>query len=127
MLFAPVPLHATGPSEPDALRGIWPTAAEPVTFAPPLAIEDDDGSVTLLFHVAGRGEQDLEVQVEGQTLVILGEALPRSARRARRAFALPSGVDASRAWMELTPPVLKVAIAKGAPCERRTIVVREKK
>jgi HSP20 family molecular chaperone IbpA len=120
-------LSQESPSEPDALQGIWPTIAEPVTFAPPLGIEEDDDALTLHFDVARRTEQDLEVQVDGQTLVILGEALPRTVkppRRARRLFALPSAVDASRTWMELAPPILKVSIAKSSADRRRSIVVR---
>jgi len=123
MLFQTSLDHA-GASEPDSLRTLWPTAAEPVTFAPPLGIDEDDDALTLLFDVARRGEEDLEVQVDGQTLLILGEALPRTARRARRVFALPSAVDASRARMELDPPILKVAIAKSSARECRTMVVR---
>lgn len=114
---------ANAPSEPDALRALWPTAAEPATFAPPIEIEEDEEAFTLLFDVAQRGEQDLEVQMEGQVLVVLGEALPRSARRARRVFALPSGVDPARATMELESPVLKVKVPKSSGNGPRAIVV----
>lgn len=120
-----IPLRsARDPSPPDSLRVLWPTIAEPITFAPPITVDEDDDAFWIHFHVAGRTEEDLEVVIEGQTLVILGEALPRSRLRAKRTFALPSSVDSSRARLRLDPPVLEVHIIKSASARRRAIVVR---
>jgi HSP20 family molecular chaperone IbpA len=105
-------------AEPDSLRALWPTIAEPITFAPPIDVKEDETSITLSFDVANRAEEDLEVIIEGQTLFVLGEALPRPSRgcpRARRAFALPAGVDASKARMTLASRVLDVTITKHGP------------
>lgn len=112
-------------SSGDTLRALWPTAAEPQTFAPPLGVEENDEGFTFAFHVAARSGDELEVLVDGGTLVILGEALPRAwfhARRARRAFTLPAHVDPARAWLSLEPPVLKVHLARKPA--GRAIVVR---
>jgi HSP20 family molecular chaperone IbpA len=119
--------EAREPSPPDALRTTWPTFAEPLDFAPPLAVEESDEAFRIDFHVAGRGEDDLEVVIEGQTLFILGEALPRTPRspgRARRAFALPATADPSKARLCLVPPVLQVHVGKSPSSRRRVIVVR---
>lgn len=112
---------------PDWLRAVWPTVAEPITFAPPITVDEDDEAFWIHFHVGARTEEDLEIVIEGQTLVILGEALPRSvstARRARRAFALPPTVDSSRARLRFDSPVLEVHIVKSASARKRAIVVR---
>ena len=114
--------------EPDNLRALWPTVAEPLAFAPPLELQEDDQAFTVLFDVAGRTEQDLEVEVDGRTLFIFGGVLPRGRSRPLRvwrAFALPSGVDATTARMSLTSRVLKVSLAKSSASARRAVPVRE--
>jgi hypothetical protein len=67
------------------------------------------------------------IEVEGQTLFVLGEALPSKVwgpSRARRAITLPAGVDASKAWMQLESRVLTVCLAKSDAGRRRAIIVR---
>jgi HSP20 family molecular chaperone IbpA len=116
-----------GQSALDVLENLWPTTSEPATFASPLQVTEDDESFTLLFDVAACAEQDLEVEIEGQTLFVRGPALPRTnpwCRRAWRAFALPERVDAARTWMSLVSPVLTVHVAKIPSSDRSAIVVR---
>lgn len=112
--------------EADSLRALWPTVAEPLAFATPLELKEDEDAFTVLFDVANRTEQDLEVEVDGRTLFIFGGVMPRGRSRPLRvwrAFALPADVDATTARMSLASRVLKVSLAKSSTGARRNIPV----
>ena len=102
--------------EVDSQRAPWPTFAEPLTFATPIDVRDEDAALTLRFDVAPRTEEDLEVEIGGQTLFLFGAVRGRKRpRRVWRAFALPDGVDAATACMRLEEGVLEVSLPKRGP------------
>jgi HSP20 family molecular chaperone IbpA len=117
---------ALGPGAGDTLRPPWPTFAEPLGFAPPVEVRDEESGFTLAFDVAPRTEEDLEVEVDGQTLYLFGAvwAGPPCGRPHRlwRAFALPAGLDPGTARLRLEGRLLEVSLGKTSA--RRSIAVQ---
>jgi HSP20 family molecular chaperone IbpA len=108
----------------DVLRSVWPTAATPATFAPPVDIDEDDASFTFYFHVGARPAATVDVTFAGRVLFIHGESLDLpNIPRAIRSFMLHSNVDVHGVSTRLEQPILIVRIPKSA-AGRRTIVVR---
>jgi len=108
----------------DVLRSVWPTAATPPTFAPPVDIDEDDSSLTFYFHIGARTAATVDVTFAGRVLFIHGESLNLpNIPRAIRSFMLHSNVDVHGVSTRLEEPMLIVRIPKNA-AGRRTIVVR---
>jgi HSP20 family molecular chaperone IbpA len=108
----------------DVLRSVWPTAATPATFAPPVDIDEDDASMTFYFHIGERAAATVDVTFAGQVLFIHGESLNLpNIPRAIRSFMLHSSVDVLGVSTRLEQQMLIIRIPKNA-AGRRTIVVR---
>ena len=112
-------LSPFGQSFDDTLRPSLPTVAEPTWFAPPIDVHQEDGEVTILFHVNGHSKDDLRVDANGRSIFIWGSRLPRRGRegeghRATRVFALPFEFDPHEIQTSRTGDVLRVRIAKQA-------------
>jgi HSP20 family molecular chaperone IbpA len=106
-----------GQSFDDTLRPSLPTVAEPAWFAPPIDVRQEDGAVTLLFHVNGHEKDDLRVDANGRSVFIWGSRIRRRGRegdghRAMRVFALPFDFDPRGLHTSRTGDVLRVRIAK---------------
>lgn len=108
----------------DVLRSVWPTAATPATFAPPVDIDEDDSSLTFYFHIGTRPAASVDVTFAGRVLFIHGESLDLpNIPRAIRSFMLQSNVDVHGVSTRLEHPMLIVRVPKNS-AGRRTIVVR---
>lgn len=104
--------------------------------APPVDIFENDEKLLVVADVPGAGPDDVAIHFEKGTLTL--EARRRSAgpegaklvaseaRQAdyRRAFALPSGIDADKITAELEHGVLRVHLPKLAALRPRQIPVR---
>lgn len=124
MLFRNAALVAPpGDDTRDVLRIQWPTAAEPLTFAPPVDVKEDEGSITILFDLAGHAPDRIEVELRSGTVFVLGgPSLAAPSTRSLRAFALGAWIDPSAVEAEVTPGRLSVRIGK-MPRGSRAIVV----
>jgi HSP20 family protein len=94
-------------------------------FIPPVDIYEDQNRLVLTLEVAGIPRQDLEINIEGQTLTIKGERkLPQDAKEENfhrierrygsfvRTFTLPSTVDAGSVRADYENGVLSIELPK---------------
>lgn len=113
-------------SEGDASRALTPR----------VDVSEDDTGITLLADLPGVGREQLELHVEGDTLLIEGnvdavtptglEPVYAEVRlpRYRRAFTLSRELDASRIEAQLKDGLLRLRIPKQAHAQPRRIEVR---
>lgn len=126
MLFrntALFPPESGGPA--DTLHILWPTAAEPATFAPPIDVTEDEAAITILFDVAGHAPERIEVELRSGTVFVLGEPSPAArSPRSLRAFALGARADPSAVQAEVaTCGRLSVRVGKLRGGSRAIVVV----
>ncbi len=105
----------------DRLCWVWPTAATPASFAPPIELDEDDTSYTLCFHIGEHAPNSIEVIFSGSALFVRSKH-PAPRAQATRVFLLRAGIDTLGTSTRLEPPMLIVRIPKSAQ-GRRTIVV----
>jgi HSP20 family protein len=113
----------------EAARSSQPPAA------PAVDIFEDGGGLTLLADMPGVSRDNLDVRLDGDSLVIEGEvsiAVPDGMRalwaefnvpRFRRSFTLSRELDASRIEANLKDGVLSLRIPKQAHAQPRRIAV----
>lgn len=110
----------------DTLRTIWPTVAEPSTFAPPIDVREDDQAITLLFAMPGWSAEQINVELRDQTLFVFGGAPVRmeagSYPRPLRAFSLHMPIEPMTVQANLSSNVLTVHIMKSLSNGSRRIV-----
>lgn len=116
---------ARSATEGDTLRALTPR----------VDVSEDDTGITLMADLPGVAREQLELQVEGDTLHIEGtvdasapgglEPLYAEVRlpRYRRAFTLSRELDASRIEAQLKDGVLRLRIPKQAHAQPRRIEV----
>lgn len=102
---------------------------------PAIDVFETDASITLLADMPGVPRDQLEIQVEGDSLLIQGEAKPQIAAdleplwaevrtpRFRRSFTLSRELDTSRIEANLKDGVLTLRIPKHAQAQPRRIQV----
>jgi HSP20 family protein len=102
---------------------------------PAIDVFETDASITLLADMPGVPRDQLEIQVEGDSLLIQGEAKPQIAAdleplwaevrtpRFRRSFTLSRELDTSRIEANLKDGVLTLRIPKHAQAQPRRIPV----
>lgn len=112
-------------------------AAELAALLPPVDVIEDDNGITLYADLPGVPKDKLNLEVDGDTLVIEGTMDMRmpegmeathaevSLPRYRRVFTLSKDLDSSKLAAELKNGVLKLAIGKAAHAQPRRIEVRE--
>ena len=105
-------------------------------FVPSVDVVEGDDEVTVTADLPGLEQKDIELQVEGNTLLIRGEReqhreekrrnFTRSERRYgafRRSVLLPAEVDSDRATAAYKNGVLTVKLPKVATAKRKRISV----
>lgn len=102
-------------------------------FTPACEVIEGDGKTVLRFDVPGVDpERDLEVTIEGDTLVVRGERRQTQERasyressygRFERRLTLPKGTDPARVAAHYDRGVLEVTMPKPLPVEARTVPV----
>ena len=114
-------------------RGQTPSTA---VMRPPVDIFEDEGGVTLLADLPGVSREQLEVRVDGDTLLIEGTAaVPQVGEMDllygellspvyRRSFTLSRDLDTSRIDAQLTQGVLRVRLHKVEQAKPRRISIK---
>lgn len=102
---------------------------------PAIDVYETDASITLLADMPGVPRDQLEIQVEGDSLLIQGEAKPQipadleplwaevRTPRFRRSFTLSRELDTSRIEANLKDGVLTLRIPKQAQAQPRRVQV----
>ncbi len=102
---------------------------------PPVDVFEDDSGITLLADMPGVPREQLELKVDGDSLLIEGRATPQTPEgleplwaevqvaRYRRHFTLSRELDTSRVEANLKDGVLRLRIPKAAHAQPRRIEV----
>ncbi len=102
---------------------------------PAIDVFETDASITLLADMPGVPREQLEIQVEGDSLLIEGQATPQTppdleplwaevrTPRYRRSFTLSRELDPSRIEANLKDGVLTLRIPKHAQAQPRRIQI----
>jgi HSP20 family protein len=106
------------------------------SFAPPVDIYEDEHTITLKLEVPGIDEKDIDVRVQGNTLMVHGERkiekeekeenfrrVERQYGRFTRSFTLPGSVDPAQVSAHYNKGVLKISLAKKAEAKPKQIRV----
>ncbi len=101
---------------------------------PPADVYETDGEVVVLIELAGISGEEIELEIEGRTLLMQGERkpLPGRLRRIysqmeipngpfRRELLLPADVNAEQARATYRDGVLEVVLPKAAPSLNRQL------
>jgi len=105
-------------------------------FAPPVDIYEDEHKIALKLEVPGIDEKDIDVRIEGNTLIVHGERkiekeekeenfrrIERQYGSFTRSFTLPISVDAGQVSAHYDKGVLKINLAKKAEAKPKQIKV----
>ncbi len=132
-------LRTTGSDNAQALQqqqAQQPAQKDTRAMLPRVDVLEDDGGITLLADLPGVPKEQLELKVEGDTLLIEGAvALPAPERlqavyaelrvpRYRRSFTLSRELDTGRIEANLKDGVLNLRIPKHAHAQPRRIQVQ---
>jgi HSP20 family protein len=106
------------------------------SFAPPVDIYEDEHNITLKLEVPGIDERDIDVRIQGNTLIVHGERKiekeekEENFRRVERqygsfirSFTLPGFVDPGQVSADYDKGVLKINLAKKAEATPKQIKV----
>ena len=106
------------------------------SFAPPVDIYEDEHAITLKMEVPGIDERDIDVQIEGNTLVVHGERKMEKEEKEEnfrrverhygaftRSFTVPISVDTAQVSAHYDKGVLKINLAKKAEAKPKQIKV----
>lgn len=114
-------------------------AAHPTLLRPNLDIEEKDAHYVITVEVPGVDQSNVEIQVDGRSLVISGEKtketrdetatyhrVERSYGSFRRVLSLPENADAGKIDATFDNGVLKIEVAKSAaaPSETRKVSIK---
>ena len=109
--------------------------AQQRTVQPPVDVYEDESGITLLADMPGVPKEQLELRVDGDSLLIEGSAQPQTPEgleplwaevqvaRYRRHFTLSRELDTSRVEANLKDGVLTLRIPKAAHAQPRRIAV----
>ena len=110
-------------------------SVEQLALMPPVDVIEDDAGITLYADLPGVPKEKLNVQAEGDTLIIEGEMaleMPKemeathievSSPRYRRVFTLSKELDTAKLTAELKQGVLKLRIQTSERARPRRIEV----
>jgi HSP20 family molecular chaperone IbpA len=96
------------------LRVAASSIAEPPWFAAPVDADEDQDSLTVIFHVPEKQHGHVQVQAGGQTVTVWG-GRPRDRQRPMRVCALPCPIDARGLETARSGDLLHVRILKKRP------------
>ena len=113
-----------------------PTGKDQLTagsFVPPVDVYEDEHNLMLKLEIPGINEEDLDVQVENNTLTVKGERkfekeenFHRIERRYGsfvRTFRLPNTIDTDKVEAHYDKGILKVSLAKREEAKPKQIKV----
>jgi HSP20 family protein len=106
------------------------------SFIPPVDVYEDEHSLILKLDIPGVNEEDLDVQLENNTLTVKGERkfekeerednfhrIERRYGTFTRTFRVPSTVDPERVDAHFDKGVLKLTLAKKAEAKPKQIKI----
>jgi HSP20 family protein len=102
-------------------------------FTPPVDIEETDDAYVVEADLPGVQREDIDIELEGNELLVSGEVKQREGRFRRRTrrvgrfelrVVLPNGVDSSGVDAKLDHGVLTVRVPKAEKAQRRKIDVK---
>jgi HSP20 family protein len=102
-------------------------------FTPPVDIEETDDAYVIEADLPGVQRDDVDIELEGNELLVSGEVKQREGRFRRRTrrvgrfelrVMLPDGVDGGRVDAMLDRGVLTVRVPKAEKAQRRKIDVK---
>ena len=106
------------------------------TFVPPVDVYEDEHNVVLKLEVPGVSEENLDIQLENNTLTVKGERkfekeekeenfhrIERRYGSFLRTFRLPNIVDSEKVEAHYDKGVLRITIAKKAEAKPKQIKV----
>lgn len=106
------------------------------SFVPPVDIYEDEHNLVLKLEVPGVNEEDLDIQVENNTLTVKGQRIFEKEEKEEnfhrierrygsflRTFRLPNTVDSDKVEAHYDKGVLKIALAKKAEAKPKQIKV----
>jgi HSP20 family protein len=106
------------------------------TFVPPVDVYEDEHTLVLKLDMPGVSEEDLDVQLENNTLTVKGERkfekeekeenfhrIERRYGTFQRTFRVPSTVDSERVDAHYDKGVLKLTMAKRAEAKPKQIKI----
>src|SRR5260370_3262366 len=106
------------------------------SFAPPVDVYEDEHTITLKLEVPGIDEKDIDVRIEGNTLIVHGERkiekeekeenftrVERQYGSFTRSFTLPSTVDTGQGNAHYDKGLLKISLAKKAEAKPKQIKI----
>ena len=109
----------------------------PAAFEPPVNVWESEGEVTVEAELPGARSKDIDLRLEGETLIVAGELPPESGPatgaylrverprgRFYRAVALPAEVSGETA-AALRGGVLRVTLPKAGRSRRRVAIAGE--
>ena len=123
-------------SEQTAVTRATQAAVETPALLPPVDVIEDDAGITLYADLPGVPREKLNLQVDGNTLIIEGEMaleMPKVMEathvevglpRYRRVFTLSKELDTGKLSAEIKQGVLKLHIHKAEYAKPRRIEVR---
>ena len=119
------------------VRGLWGDGED--RFLPPVDVKETDDKVIVEAELPGMDPKDLDIKIEGDTLMLVGERknqkeektksfhrVERSFGRFERMLELPPGADPEKVEANYKDGVLKIEIAKKEEAKRKTIRVNVK-
>src|SRR5437016_10865258 len=106
------------------------------TFVPPVDVYEDEHNLVVKLEIPGVNEDDLDVQVENNTLTVKGERkfekeekeenfhrIERRYGSFLRTFRLPNTIDTDKVEAHYDNGILKIALAKRAEAKPKQIKV----
>ncbi|HEV2963414.1 MAG TPA: Hsp20/alpha crystallin family protein [Candidatus Angelobacter sp.] len=106
------------------------------TFVPPVDVYEDEHNLVLKLEIPGINEEDLDVQVENNTLTVKGERkfekeekeenfhrIERRYGSFLRTFRLPNTIDSDKVEAHYDKGILKISLAKRAEAKPKQIKV----
>lgn len=122
------------------LPPVWRRLPAEMAWAPAVEVLDKDDKLVIRAELPGVKQEDMEVSIEGDTLMIKGEkkvekeTKEENYYRSERAYgsfyrsiALPSTVNASKIAADYEDGVLEVTLPKAAEAKPKKIAVKAKK
>jgi len=119
------------------VRNFWGEGEE--TFLPPVDVRETEDKVIVEAELPGMEPKDVDIQIEGETLMISGERKHEKEEKARgyhrlersfgwfqRSVELPPSVDPEKVEATCKDGVLTVELAKKEEAKRKTIQVKVK-
>lgn len=124
----------------DSLRPTWRQEEMDVNLIPPVDMVETDKDVVIKAVVPGVADEDLTIDIAGNTLTIKGESKTEKEEKNEnhlyrefrygtftRSLTLPAGLNTEKAEAELENGILRLTLPKAESAKPKAIKVKAKK